>query len=160
MWSWFVEAQWGTLLFLWHSWKLGRRNEHLISYYTWCTLCQDGQQCSYVIHGKSVVKFWKKKCITSIMPHKILICIIKNFKLCIWYRKTTKYEYLFFKAWFILCKTVTSPNNRDLSSDNSHRVHDFLCMILRSESGGQLVHAKSQDLCLLGNILQQHSSGH
>jgi len=34
MWSWFVEAQQGTLLLLWHSWKLGSRNEHLISYYT------------------------------------------------------------------------------------------------------------------------------
>jgi len=159
MWSWFVEAQQGTLLLLWQSWKLGSRNEHLISYYTWCTTCQDGKQCSYVIHGKNVVKFWKK-CITSIMPYKILICIIKNFKLCIWYRKTTKYENLFFEAWFILCKMVNSPNNRNLSSDNPHKVHVFLYMILRSQSGGQLVHTKSQGLCLLSNILWQHSSGH
>jgi len=49
----------------------------------------------------------------------------------------------FFRQWFILCKMVNSPNNRDLSSDNPHQVPDFLCMILRSESGGQLVHAKS-----------------
>jgi hypothetical protein len=60
----------------------------------------------------------------------------------------------------MLCKMVNSPNNRDLSSDNPHKVNDFLCMIVRSESGGKLVHAKSQGLCLLSNILRQHSSGH